>query len=424
MFEHRLTWKTCALLGSVAIAQGATPLAAHAQEEAATEEQAAVPPPPANTCAARAHHAAADSVVRIRSGSRWGAGFVYHSPRHVVTTFGLISLGRPVTVVARDGTQLAANLLARDESYDLAILELAEPVPGARPLEAAPPESAVLGAQVVAIGHPFAGLSSLLGERGEGLLRWSVSQGTIGAVNEAGIQADLSLNDGHAGGPLLDCEGRVLGLIPSSGILSNDLALSARVARADALIGEAGTASEFIGDLRLHFGLGGILQIDEQARVAGGVYGTVGASLFDRISWMNRIGLLFGGVDDPLADELSVERRTIRVESMIGYRFFLDIGGFITTYIVPSIGATINHQRDDRRVVSVVPSMDPACVPSTVDTCAVASIANIVTEQWIVRPAIGLTLIGNTLELGYTLEIHVDPEPVVTVHTLHLGLLF
>lgn len=67
--------------------------------EAPVEPPMPDPPRPA-TCGRRARDAAASSVVRIRTGSNWGAGFVYHSPRHVVTAWSLMTLGRPVTIVA------------------------------------------------------------------------------------------------------------------------------------------------------------------------------------------------------------------------------------------------------------------------------------------------------------------------------------
>ena len=386
--------------------------------------QPAPPPPPAvpeapsgETCAARAREIAAGAVVRVRSGDRWGAGFVYHSPRHVVTSFALLSRGRDVTIVARDGAHIAARMLAHDPAYDLAVLETVEPVPGAEPLAPAPETSAMVGRPVIAIGHPFALATALLGARGEGLLRWSVAEGTIGAANDVGIQADVALDQGHAGGPLVDCEGRVLGLITSTGMLSPNLGLVARVARADALIEGAGPAGDFLGDLRLQLGIGGVLAIDEDGNTAGGVYLTAGATLFDRVSWVNRIGLLMGGAGDPAEDVLSLERRLVRIESLLGWRFFLDIGGFTTLYIVPAIGLTVNYEDIDTRSVRAV----EGCTPSATESCI--AITSSSTDAWHVRPAIGLTFIAGSFELGYTFELDVE-DPITTYHALVLGVLF
>jgi hypothetical protein len=248
---------------------------------------------------------------------------------------------------------------------------------------------------------------------------WSLSQGTIGASNAAGIQADIALTAGHAGGPLLDCEGRALGMVTGSGLLSADLGLVARIGRVDELIEGAGEASEFLGDLRLRFGLGAALLIDEEGRTAAGGYLTLGAILFDRISWMNRVGLFLGGLDDATGSELEVSRTLIRVETMVGYRFFLDIGDFFTVYIVPSIGMTIANDRRSTRVASVV----PMCVPSDTESCIAFTTTE--NDEWIVRPAASISfLLGDNLEVGYTFELGLDTDPIETYHSVRLGLLF
>jgi hypothetical protein len=405
-------------------------VAAQAPEEEAAQPPVEEPPAPAlaappedvppiepPACGATARAVAANAVVRVRSGGRWGAGFVYHSPSHVVTAFSLISLGRDVTIVARDGTRLGARLLARDEELDLAVLETTDPVPGAEPLAPAPEQSPMIGRPVVALGHPFAGVAALLGERGEGLLRWSVAQGSIAAVNPNGIQADIAVSDGFAGGPLLDCEGRALGLITGTGMLSPNLALVARIAHADALIRSAGPASDYLGGVRLRLGLGGLLVIDEDARTAAGGYLTIGATLFDRVSWTNRVGLLAGGTDDPADDVLSLERRLLRIETMLGYRFFVDVGGFATFYIVPSGGLTVSYDSLDTRTIRVV----EGCTPSATESCI--AIRETSDDEWHVRPAVGLTFLFGPVEVAYTLEIDVD-EPVTTYHAVMLGLGF
>lgn len=394
---------------------------------ALSEEEATAPTPadvaphePATleSCAGDAWRVAADSVVRVRSGRHWGAGFVYGSPRHVVTAFRLVARGRGVTLVTRDGTHVEARVVAHDKAYDLAILETAEPVPDAEPLEAAPASHAQIGLPVVALGHPFAGFAFFLGRRGEGLLRWSVAEGTIGAVNEEGIQADLALTPGHAGGPLLDCEGRVLGMITGAGMLSPDLGLVARIGRIDVLLERVDPASDFLGGLRLQLGFGGLLSVDDDGRVAGGGVLSAGLVLFDRLSWVNRFGLLWGGTnDDPTADVLSLERRLFRFESLLGWRFFVDVGGFTTLYLVPAAGLTVTHEKLESRTVRVV----EGCTPSETESCIAIEEAEV--GEWHVRPAIGITFIVGTFELGYTFELDVS-DPITTHHTFILGAVF
>ena len=384
---------------------------------------ASVPPPP--RCAAAARARAVDAVVRVRTGSNWGAGFVYRDSRHVVTAWSLMTLGRPVTVVARDGRAYATTLLTHDAALDIAVLELTEPIENARPLQPAPESAALLGNEVVAIGHPFASMASFLGERAEGLLRWSVSRGTIAAANDSALQVDVALAVGHAGGPALDCEGRVLGVVMGTGLVSADIGLVSRIGQVDALIDVAGQSSEFLGDMRLRLGLGASIVIDEAGLVTAGVYIALGGVLFDRISWMNRVGILFGGNEAPTPTELSVNRQLIDIESLLGYRFFLDIGGFTTFYIVPAGGLTVTFQSIDRVTAAVVPSGDPACIPSMTESCVMPTITRTTETEWIVRPAIGLNFgLGENLEIGYRLSIGLETDPVRTYHALRIGLLF
>ncbi|MBX3268857.1 MAG: trypsin-like peptidase domain-containing protein [Sandaracinaceae bacterium] len=395
---------------------------AEAEPVRAPEPQRAplvVPDPPELSCAARAHEVARPSVVRVRSGRTWGAGFLYHSRRHVVTAFSIIRLGQGTSVIAADGERREARVVLREESLDLVVLELDRPL-DARPLEPAPEASATVGREAVAMGHPFDGAARLLGDRGEGLLRWSVASGHVAAVNEAAIQADVPLTEGHAGGPFLDCEGRVLGMITGVGILGADIGLVARTTRIDATIdGAIGEPGEYLGDLRPQLGLGGAMFVDQSGSVALGLYGTLGAVLFDRVSLMTRVGLFFGGVDSPVGDVLSRNRQLLRIESLLGYRFFVDVLGFTTLYVVPAAGITVLHDRLSERRAMVT----PGCTPGADMSCI--SFEETVNEEWLVRPSIGLSfLFGGTIEIGYTLEIGLDTDPVLTYHVVRLGLLF
>jgi S1-C subfamily serine protease len=393
-------------------------------DPAATEEPAPdVPAPPDSveppTCGGRAHAVARSSVVRVRSGNTWGSGFVYPSPRHVVTAFGVVSLGQGVTVVTDDGARIPARVVARDEAFGVAVLETDAEIPGATPVEPAPETSALVGQPVVALGHPTDAMAFALGPRGEGLFRGSVTQGHVGAVNDEGLQADLTLRPGHAGSPLLDCEGRVVGAVGSGGI-GPGLTVAARTTVLDALLRDAQPGTSWMGELRLRFGIGALLYIDDQGRLAAGGYLTLGATLFDRLSWMNRVGLL-AGVSEPVAPaDLAVDRRLVRVESLLGWRFFVDIGGFTSLYIVPAIGLSVVHETRSVRSVTIDPV--PGCTPDATNACVAPRIVQSSVASWHVRPALGLTVIvGGGLELGYTFELDVE-DPITTFHGAHLGL--
>ncbi len=106
------------------------------------------------------------SVVRLETAGRVGAGFLYGDSQHVATAFHVVELGRAITVrfapekllapVVREGTVVAFDAL-----HDLAIVELDAPVEVA-PLSPAA-TSPVVGSEIMAVGHPYAGPSERAG---------------------------------------------------------------------------------------------------------------------------------------------------------------------------------------------------------------------------------------------------------------------
>ncbi len=155
------------------------------------------------------------SVVRLETAGRVGAGFLYGDSRHVATAFHVVELGRAITVrfapekllapVVREGTVVAFDAL-----HDLAIVELDAPVsPGPLlPAERSP----VVGAEIMVVGHPYALADERQGLSLDGLLGWSAARGIVSANNGEQIQTDASINPGNSGGPLVDCGGRVVGI--------------------------------------------------------------------------------------------------------------------------------------------------------------------------------------------------------------------
>jgi serine protease Do len=96
-----------------------------------------------------------------------------------------------------------ASVLANDDQRDLALLRTS--ARACTPLELADLANSAVGSEVYAIGNPL------------GLLAGTVTRGIISAfrTSEDGIryiQLDASVNPGNSGGPLVDRDGRVLGV--------------------------------------------------------------------------------------------------------------------------------------------------------------------------------------------------------------------
>jgi serine protease Do len=124
----------------------------------------------------------------------------------LTTNFNLGRKAGDVRVVLVDGRKLAADVLARDPPDDLALLRVAGGVPEDVPV---PP------LRWAADGGPRAGAFVLALGRSPDPAKLTA---TLGIVSSPGrnharlVQTDAALNQGNVGGPLVDLEGRVIGL--------------------------------------------------------------------------------------------------------------------------------------------------------------------------------------------------------------------
>ncbi len=140
-----------------------------------------------------------------------GDGFIATNA-HVVTTAraGRAAEAEEVYVEFSDGNRVRAEIVGHDPNADVALLKVDPDGLSLTPLRLGESESITVGEPVAAIGSPF-------GER------QSLSIGVISALDRSiqsltdfeigdAIQTDSAINPGNSGGPLLDAEGRVLGI--------------------------------------------------------------------------------------------------------------------------------------------------------------------------------------------------------------------
>jgi putative serine protease PepD len=144
------------------------------------------------------------------SSTAQGTGFVYDSDGHVVTNEHVVSGASTVKVKLHDGSTYTATVVGTDPSTDLAVLKITAPASALHPLALGDSGAVKVGDGVVAIGDPF-GLDD------------SVTTGIVSAVGreitapdnspiEGAIQTDAAINHGNSGGPLLDLNGKVIGI--------------------------------------------------------------------------------------------------------------------------------------------------------------------------------------------------------------------
>ncbi len=158
---------------------------------------------------------AAPAVVRVHSRAGNGSGFLV-DPQTVATSWHVVEDRGELFVETRDGTEIPVTIASRDRKDDVALLALPEPltVHGVAveplPLRSTP---IAIGARVFVLGHPLSGPRERPEQLAEGLLNWSLSDGLVSQVGERAVQVTATVEPGNSGGPLLDAEGRVVGVV-------------------------------------------------------------------------------------------------------------------------------------------------------------------------------------------------------------------
>jgi putative serine protease PepD len=143
-------------------------------------------------------------------GEATGSGFVISDEGHIVTNQHVVDNAQSVQVEFSDGSEVDAEIVGTDPSTDIAVLDVDRPATDLTVLEFAQTGALEVGNPVVVLGSPFG-------------LEGSLTTGVISAVGreirspngftiENAVQTDAALNHGNSGGPVLDTQGRVVGV--------------------------------------------------------------------------------------------------------------------------------------------------------------------------------------------------------------------
>lgn len=139
-----------------------------------------------------------------------GSGFIYDTDGHIVTNYHVIENATELQVTLADGQVLSAEIVGIDPANDLAVIRIDAGDSLPAPIVLADSDKLRVGQFVVAIGSPFGqqqtlttGVISALGR---------IIQSPNGRFIGEAIQTDAAINPGNSGGPLLDLNGRLIGV--------------------------------------------------------------------------------------------------------------------------------------------------------------------------------------------------------------------
>jgi S1-C subfamily serine protease len=188
---------------------------------------------------------AAPSVVHIRSTvvrygfffqpfpvEGTGSGVIVDRQGHVATNAHVIQDARSVEVSLSDGSVWPARVVGSLPDLDLALIRIEAPAETLHPIPLGSAAGLKVGQTILAIGNPF-GLEQTLTKGVISSLGRSL-QTQDGRKLEGLIQTDAAINPGNSGGPMLDREGRMIGintaiLSPSGGSVGVGFAIPVNV---------------------------------------------------------------------------------------------------------------------------------------------------------------------------------------------------
>lgn len=164
-----------------------------------------------------------------------GSGFIFDAAGKILTNYHVVSGAHAIQVELVDGRALMAEVVGADSLTDLAVLSV--PATNLPALSLGDSEAVRVGDWVVAIGNPFG-------------LEHTVSAGIISAKERTGrdvqlgdpdayysfLQTDASINPGNSGGPLIDMQGRVVGVNTAINQAANNIGFAIPVNMIRALL--------------------------------------------------------------------------------------------------------------------------------------------------------------------------------------------
>ncbi len=188
---------------------------------------------------------------RERERSSLGSGVIVDKTGIVVTNNHVVGNATDVKVALSDGREFPASIVIKDERTDIAVLKIEKADEAFPVVEFGSSDALQVGDLVIAVGDPFG-----VGQTVTSGIVSALARTNLG-INDLGffIQTDAAINPGNSGGPLVDMDGRVVGINSaiysrSGGSIGIGFAIPADIVRTivtQAVAGSKSVARPWIG---------------------------------------------------------------------------------------------------------------------------------------------------------------------------------
>src|SRR6266487_1740752 len=178
---------------------------------------ATVPPAPS----ARVYQAIRPSFVLIQTQAPGangktdhglGSGVIIDDRGDILTSLHVVANATDIQLTFADGTQSSAQVMVKQPEHDIAVLRASRPPAQFVPATLGNPNAMRVGDEAFVVGHPF----GLYGSMSAGVISGFDRSFQLPNSNlklQGLIQIDAAVNPGNSGGPLLNRDGQVIGIV-------------------------------------------------------------------------------------------------------------------------------------------------------------------------------------------------------------------
>jgi len=188
-------------------------------DESIVQAMASATPPPAYS--AQVYQVILPSLVFIKTQSEdpgqdegfgVGSGVVVNDQGDILTALHVVDGASEIEIAFADGSESSAEVISTDPDMDIAVLHPHEPPGLIVPAVLGNPSSMRVGDEAFAVGNPLGLAGSLSAGVISGFDR-TLPANEDGRQFEGLIQFDAAVNPGNSGGPLLNRQGQVIGIV-------------------------------------------------------------------------------------------------------------------------------------------------------------------------------------------------------------------